>query len=126
MAIQAGAHSLEKAQGGNGTLLGGVPAVAPAKVVVLGGGVVGVNSARMALGLGADVTILIAPCRDCGSWTACTARPQDPLLHPYQYRGVHRPGRFGDRCRADPGGGGAQAADPRHAQADAQGLGAGG
>ncbi|EPC4027017.1 alanine dehydrogenase [Aeromonas salmonicida] len=58
MAIQAGAHSLEKAQGGNGTLLGGVPAVAPAKVVVLGGGVVGVNSARMALGLGADVTIL--------------------------------------------------------------------
>ena len=58
MAVQAGAHSLEKAQGGNGTLLGGVPAVAPAKVVVLGGGVVGVNSARMALGLGADVTIL--------------------------------------------------------------------
>ena len=43
MAIQAGAHSLEKAQGGNGTLLGGVPAVAPAKVVVLGGGVVGVS-----------------------------------------------------------------------------------
>jgi alanine dehydrogenase len=58
MAIQAGAHSLEKAQGGNGTLLGGVPGVAPAKVLVLGGGVVGINAARMALGLGADVTIL--------------------------------------------------------------------
>ncbi|WP_027855858.1 alanine dehydrogenase [Marinobacterium jannaschii] len=58
MAIQAGAHSLEKAQGGLGTLLGGVPGVAPAKVVVIGGGVVGINSARMALGLGADVTIL--------------------------------------------------------------------
>ena len=58
MAIQAGAHVLEKAQGGNGTLLGGVPGVAPAKVLVIGGGVVGVNAARMALGLGADVTIL--------------------------------------------------------------------
>ncbi|OUS39760.1 alanine dehydrogenase ['Osedax' symbiont bacterium Rs2_46_30_T18] len=58
MAIQAGAHALEKAQGGLGTLLGGVPGVAPAKVVVIGGGVVGVNAARMALGLGADVTIL--------------------------------------------------------------------
>jgi alanine dehydrogenase len=58
MAIQAGAHSLEKAQGGLGTLLGGVPGVAPAKVVVIGGGVVGINAARMAMGLGADVTIL--------------------------------------------------------------------
>lgn len=58
MAIQAGAHSLEKAQGGNGMLLGGVPGVAPAKVTVIGGGVVGLNAARMAAGLGADVTIL--------------------------------------------------------------------
>ncbi len=58
MAIQAGAHTLEKAQGGLGTLLGGVPGVSPAKVVVIGGGVVGVNAARMALGMGADVTIL--------------------------------------------------------------------
>ncbi len=58
MSIQAGAHALEKAQGGNGTLLGGVPGVAPANVVVIGGGVVGVNAARMALGLGASVTIL--------------------------------------------------------------------
>ena len=58
MAIQAGAHALEKAQGGVGVLLGGVPGVAPAKVVVIGGGVVGINAARMAIGLGADVTIL--------------------------------------------------------------------
>lgn len=58
MAIQAGAHSLEKAQGGNGTLLGGVPGVQPAKVLVIGGGVVGINAARMAMGMGADVTIL--------------------------------------------------------------------
>lgn len=58
MSVQAGAHALEKAQGGAGVLLGGVPGVAPAKVVVIGGGVVGVNAARMAMGLGADVTVL--------------------------------------------------------------------
>ncbi|MGM0981941.1 MAG: alanine dehydrogenase [Pseudomonadota bacterium] len=58
MAIQAGAHSMEKAQGGAGVLLPGVPGVAPAKVAVIGGGVVGENAARMALGLGAEVTVL--------------------------------------------------------------------
>ncbi|MEG3768203.1 alanine dehydrogenase [Alteromonas sp. 14N.309.X.WAT.G.H12] len=58
MSVQAGAHYLEKANGGSGTLLGGVPGVAPGKVLVIGGGVVGTNAAKMALGLGADVTIL--------------------------------------------------------------------
>ncbi|WP_136636532.1 alanine dehydrogenase [Pseudooceanicola onchidii] len=58
MAIQAGAHALEKAQGGRGMLLGGVPGVAPAKVIVIGGGVVGRNAAQMAVGMGADVTVL--------------------------------------------------------------------
>jgi alanine dehydrogenase len=58
MSVQAGAHYLEKAQGGSGTLLGGVPGVAPGKVVVIGGGVVGLNAAKMAMGIGADVTIL--------------------------------------------------------------------
>jgi alanine dehydrogenase len=58
MSIQAGAHAMEKAQGGNGVLLGGVPGVAPAEVVVIGGGVVGYNAARMAIGMGASVTIL--------------------------------------------------------------------
>ncbi len=58
MSIQCGAHSLEKAQGGRGMLLGGVPGVAPAKVVILGGGVVGTNAAAMAIGMGADVVIL--------------------------------------------------------------------
>src|SRR6056297_2593315 len=58
MSIQAGAHSLERAQGGRGMLLGGVPGVAPARVVIIGGGVVGVNAARMAMGAGARVTIL--------------------------------------------------------------------
>ncbi|MBN1683944.1 MAG: alanine dehydrogenase [Gammaproteobacteria bacterium] len=58
MSIQAGAHCLEKAQGGRGVLLGGVPGVASAHVVVLGGGVVGANAMRMALGLGARVTVI--------------------------------------------------------------------
>ncbi len=57
MSIQAGAHSLEKTQGGLGVLLSGVPGVPPANVVVLGGGVVGVNAARIALGMGAQVTV---------------------------------------------------------------------
>ncbi len=58
MAIQAGAHSLEAPRGGAGLLLGGVPGVSSAKVVVIGGGVVGENSVEMALGLGANVTVL--------------------------------------------------------------------
>lgn len=58
MSIQAGAHCLEKAQGGSGILLGGVPGVAPAKVVVIGGGVVGTNAIRMAMGMEAQVTVL--------------------------------------------------------------------
>jgi alanine dehydrogenase len=57
MSIQAGAHALEKAQGGLGVLLSGVPGVPPANVVVLGGGVVGINAARIALGMGAQVTV---------------------------------------------------------------------
>ena len=58
MSIQAGAYCLERPHGGNGTLLGGVPGVAPGKVVVIGGGVVGVNAARMAMGMGADVVVM--------------------------------------------------------------------
>jgi alanine dehydrogenase len=58
MATQVGAHYLEKSQGGRGVLLGGVPGVAPGNVVVLGGGVVGTNAAKMALGLGAQVTMM--------------------------------------------------------------------
>ena len=58
MSIQAGANALEKSHGGRGVLLAGVPGVAPAKVVILGGGVVGMNAAQMAVGLGADVTVL--------------------------------------------------------------------
>ena len=58
MSIQAGAHCLETAGGGSGILLGGVPGVNSASVVVIGGGVVGLNAIEMAIGLGADVTVL--------------------------------------------------------------------
>ena len=58
MSIQAGAQALEKIHGGAGVLLGGVPGVAPAKVVVIGGGVVGTNAIRMAMGMEAQVTVL--------------------------------------------------------------------
>jgi alanine dehydrogenase len=58
MSVQVGAHCLQKANGGFGVLLGGVPGVAPAKVVVLGGGVSGTHAAEMAVGLGADVTVV--------------------------------------------------------------------
>ncbi|MEW9674440.1 alanine dehydrogenase, partial [Ammoniphilus sp. 3BR4] len=58
MSIQIGAQFLEKSKGGKGVLLGGVPGVAPAEVVIVGGGIVGTNAAKMALGLGASVTLL--------------------------------------------------------------------
>ncbi|WP_277678166.1 alanine dehydrogenase [Gracilibacillus dipsosauri] len=58
MSIQAGVRFLEKVHGGKGVLVGGVPGVSPANVVIIGGGIVGTNAARMAIGLGANVTLL--------------------------------------------------------------------
>ncbi|MGX2960371.1 alanine dehydrogenase [Peribacillus sp. JNUCC 23] len=58
MSIQIGAQFLEKPKGGKGVLIGGVPGVAPAEVVIIGGGIVGTNAAKMALGLGASVTLI--------------------------------------------------------------------
>lgn len=58
LSTQAGARFLEKPQGGQGVLLGGIPGVTPAKVVVIGGGIVGLNATKMAVGLGADVTVM--------------------------------------------------------------------
>ncbi len=64
MSVQVGANLLQKYNGGMGVLLGGVPGVAPAEVVIVGGGVVGTNAAKMAVGLGARVTVLdITPSR---------------------------------------------------------------
>jgi alanine dehydrogenase len=58
LSVQAGATALQIANGGSGVLLGGVPGVAPGKVVIIGGGISGINAAKMALGLGAEVTVL--------------------------------------------------------------------
>jgi alanine dehydrogenase len=58
MSVQVGAHCLQKESGGSGTLLGGVPGVAPARVLILGGGVAGTQATEMAVGLRADVTVL--------------------------------------------------------------------
>src|SRR6185369_10896568 len=64
MAVQEGAKYLEKLYGGRGVLLGGVPGVPPGKVVILGGGIVGINAAKMAAGMGAKVTVLdLSPAR---------------------------------------------------------------
>ena len=67
MSVQVGAHYLEKAHGGRGMLLGGVPGVPGANVVIIGGGVVGTNAAQMALGMGANVTIVDSPWTDCAT-----------------------------------------------------------
>lgn len=58
ISIQIGAHYLEKKNGGKGKLLGGVPGVPPARVAIIGGGIVGGNAAKIALGMGADVTVI--------------------------------------------------------------------
>lgn len=58
MSVQIGAHFLEKAHGGRGVLLGGVPGVEPGKVTIVGGGIVGTNAAKIAVGMGAEVTML--------------------------------------------------------------------
>src|SRR4029450_10341235 len=58
MAIQVGAQHLPRPEGGRGVLMGGVPGVLPAKVLVIGGGVVGINAIKMAVGLGANVVVL--------------------------------------------------------------------
>ena len=65
MAPHVGGHCLEKENGGRGVLLGGAPGVAPASVVILGGGVVGTSAAQIASGMGADVTVLTAIQRRC-------------------------------------------------------------
>jgi alanine dehydrogenase len=70
MSMQAGAHCLEKAQGGRGVLLGGVPGVAPAKVVILGGGVVGTNAAHDGAGPGRRCHRARPQCRRCAELVA--------------------------------------------------------
>ena len=73
LAPQVGAWALQMANGGSGVLLGGVPGVAPAKVVIIGGGTVGENAARIAIGMGADVTLLDCSARQLARLERCSA-----------------------------------------------------
>ena len=110
MSIQAGAHCLEKAQGGRGVLLGGVPGVEPARVTVLGAGVVGRNAIAMAVGLGADVTVLD---RDIGALRHLDERFGNRIRDPH----VH--GSSSGTGRAGSGSGDWRGADPRRDRAQA-------
>jgi alanine dehydrogenase len=78
MSIQVGATALQKANGGFGVLLGGVPGVAPARVVILGGGVAGTNATQMAVGLGAQVTVVDRSMRNSEARSRRPIRPSSP------------------------------------------------
>ena len=81
MSVQVGAHYLEKAQGGAGILLGGVPGVKAANVVVIGGGISGTHAVRMALGMEAIVTVIDKKISiACASWTKCSAPASTPSI----------------------------------------------
>ena len=127
MSIQVGAASLQKANGGFGVLLGGVPGVAPAKVVILGGGVSGTHAAEMAVGLRADVTVVdrsVSRLRELSAIFGSSAA-HDLLNH----RDHRAPGaRCGPRGRGPcwwPGGG-AEADHARHGEDHEARRGAGG
>ena len=114
LAPQAGAYLLEKPLGGRGLLLGGVPGVAPGRVVVVGGGVVGYNAAVIALGLGAQVTILDRSIDRMRHLEEVLSGPRVAAdeLEPSDRR-VRRGCRPRDRRRADSGRGRAEARDAR-------------
>jgi alanine dehydrogenase len=116
MAVQVGAQYLEAPMGGRGILLGGVPGVAPANVVIIGGGVVGHNSAKMAVGLGAHVTIIernLNRLRELDDIYSSHAGVEH-LHHPR----VPAPCRSGDRRGTDPGCERSPSGAARHAAAD--------
>ena len=118
MAVQEGAKYLEKLYGGRGVLLGGVPGVPPAKVVILGGGIVGINAAKMAAGMGARVVILdlsLERLRYLSDVMPANVQliysNRHNILDAIETRGP------GDRRRADPGREGAEARQARGPQA---------
>ena len=87
MSIQVGAYALENHNGGRGVLIGGIPGVRPAKVVILGGGSVGANAAQMAVGLGGDVVLLdINPARLAQLDLAFQGRLKTLISNPYAIR----------------------------------------
>ena len=124
MAVQAGAYYLEKPHGGLGVLLGGVPGVDPAKVVILGGGVVGSHACHIALGMGAEMWVLdrsvevlralVAPVRPAAQHGVLDARCD---------RASRDDRRSRHRRRADPGRIGAEARVRRAGQANEAGIG---
>ena len=119
MAVQEGAKYLEKVFGGSGVLLGGVPGVAPGEVVIIGGGVVGINAAKMAAGLGAHVTILdISLDRLRYLDDVLPANVDTAYSNRHNILEPHPPGRPGHRRRAAAGRQGAapgQASRPQDA-----------
>ena len=126
MSVQVGAHYLQRNEGGYGVLLGGVPGVEPAKVVVIGGGTVGTNAAQIALGMGAQVSII--------DLNVDRLRQLELLLHGRLTTLVSNRttigdavgrGRSGDRRRAAAWRAGAETGDGRHDRADAHGIGGG-
>ncbi len=113
-------------QGGAGILLGGVPGVPPGEVVVLGGGVVGTNAARMALGLEADVTVIDRSLPRLARTGRCIRPAREHRFRHLRRDRACGAGRgSGHRRRAGARRGGAQAGDARDARDDAAGLGAG-
>ena len=126
MSVLVGGYFLAKHYGGSGVLLGGVPGVLPGKVVVLGGGTSGINAARMAQGLGADVTILEVDLErmrflDITLHTAHTLYSNESHL-----TGIAAGGGFAHRRGARARRASAEADPPRHAAPDAAGQRAGG
>ncbi len=119
MSVQVGASYLEKERGGRGILLGGVPGVPPAHVTILGGGIVGTNAARIALGFGAKTTLIDMNMNRLRELDDIFGRP--PLhagLEQLQHCPGYARGRPGDWRRADSGRHRSQTRDSRHGGPD--------
>ena len=102
MSVQVGANCLQKANGGFGVLLGGVPGVPPAKVVILGGGVSGTHAAEMAVGLRADVTVVDRSVKRLRELSSMFAQPaEDRVFDGARDRGAGARRRSRHRRRAD-------------------------
>ena len=126
LAPQVGAHSLMRAQGGRGVLIGGVGGVANAKVVVIGAGVSGQNAANIALGMGADVTLLDTDLDKLRmSFWRYDNRVHGLASSQLTHRAAGDGGRPGHRRGADPGREGAEAGQQRAGLPDEARLGAG-
>ncbi len=124
MSVQVGATYLEKERGGRGILLGGVPGVPPAHVTIIGGGVVGTNAAKIALGFGAKVTLVdvnLNRLRETGRHLRRTAVYAG--IEQLQRGASDARGGSGDRRRADSGSDCAQDCDARDGGADEEGRG---